>query len=276
VTHGVIRTFATQLLAPVRREARQWSARPLKAIVAELQAALARGEVRYSMGLYTQSGGHTVLPIAAERNGDLVSIDVYDPNWPGQDRFIEMDLEAQRWRFPYGEADPTAPQSADGPATVWFGDATDIDVVALSAREAPFLEPFTGAGGGRPQLAVTTSGRNWSVTGQRTGALVAGPASTPGDDAVRAVIRGGFGTTTMLAETTGDERRGMEFLIANMPDSDLQSLSADFLLENSNLAWQARRELPWGQQIPEAIFFNNVAGIGAPGGTIELPAFDTG
>ena len=61
-----------------------------------------------------------------------------------------------------------------------------------------------------------------------------------------------------LAETAGEERRGMEFLIANMPDSDLQSLSADFLLENSNLAWKARRELPWGKQIPEAIFFNNV------------------
>ncbi|HBH51655.1 MAG TPA: transglutaminase [Planctomycetaceae bacterium] len=61
-----------------------------------------------------------------------------------------------------------------------------------------------------------------------------------------------------LAETSGDERRGMEFLIANMPDSDLQSLSAEFLLENSNLAWKARRELPWGKQIPEAIFFNNV------------------
>ena len=61
-----------------------------------------------------------------------------------------------------------------------------------------------------------------------------------------------------LAETSGDERRGMEFLIANMPESDLQSLSADFLLENSRLAWQARRELPWGKQIPEAIFFNNV------------------
>lgn len=61
-----------------------------------------------------------------------------------------------------------------------------------------------------------------------------------------------------LAETSGDERRGMEFLIANMPESDLQSLSADFLLENSRLAWQARHELPWGKQIPEAIFFNNV------------------
>lgn len=61
-----------------------------------------------------------------------------------------------------------------------------------------------------------------------------------------------------LAETSGDERRGMEFLIANMPDGDLRSLTADFLLENSNLAWQARRELPWGKQIPEAIFFNNV------------------
>lgn len=61
-----------------------------------------------------------------------------------------------------------------------------------------------------------------------------------------------------LTETRGDELRGMEFLIANMPESDLTSLSADFLLSNSRLAWQARREVPWGAEIPEEIFFNNV------------------
>ena len=95
--------------------------------------------------------------------------------------------------------------------------------------------------------------------------LVASPKAsaqeTASSEVTQALTRAGDNRRELeraLAETSGDERRGMEFLIANMPDSDLQSLSAEFLLENSNLAWKARRELPWGKQIPEAIFFNNV------------------
>lgn len=95
--------------------------------------------------------------------------------------------------------------------------------------------------------------------------LVASPKAsaqeTASSEVTQALTRAGDNRRELeraLAETSGDERRGMGFLIANMPDSDLQSLSAEFLLENSNLAWKARRELPWGKQIPEAIFFNNV------------------
>jgi transglutaminase-like putative cysteine protease len=61
-----------------------------------------------------------------------------------------------------------------------------------------------------------------------------------------------------LNATPDDQRKGMAFLIANMPESDLRSLHADFLLENVALAYKARKELPWGRQIPEDIFLNDV------------------
>lgn len=54
------------------------------------------------------------------------------------------------------------------------------------------------------------------------------------------------------------QQRGMAFLIANMPDSDLQTLKADFLLTNSALAYKARGEVPWGAAIPEEVFLNDV------------------
>ncbi len=54
------------------------------------------------------------------------------------------------------------------------------------------------------------------------------------------------------------ERPGMKFLLVNMPESDLVSLKSDFLLTNSELAYKARRETPWGKEIPEAMFLNNV------------------
>lgn len=47
-----------------------------------------------------------------------------------------------------------------------------------------------------------------------------------------------------------DERAGLRFLIENMPERDLKNLSADFLLENSHLAWTALRERPWAKEIP--------------------------
>ncbi len=61
-----------------------------------------------------------------------------------------------------------------------------------------------------------------------------------------------------LNATAATERRGMAFLVANMPAADLRSLSAEFLLQNVALAYQARRQVPWGNQIPEDIFLDNV------------------
>ena len=61
-----------------------------------------------------------------------------------------------------------------------------------------------------------------------------------------------------LRDAPTEQRPGMEFLIANMPDSDLKTLHADFLLENLNLAYQARAKVAWGEKVPIEIFLNNV------------------
>jgi len=54
------------------------------------------------------------------------------------------------------------------------------------------------------------------------------------------------------------QRKGMEFLLAHMPARDTTSLKAEFLLNNVKLAYHARAEMPWGKDIPEEIFFNDV------------------
>ena len=53
-----------------------------------------------------------------------------------------------------------------------------------------------------------------------------------------------------------DQERGMKFLIENMPERDLGSLTAKFLLENVDLAYRTWMQSSW--EIPEDIFFNNV------------------
>lgn len=63
---------------------------------------------------------------------------------------------------------------------------------------------------------------------------------------------------TALDNAPAIQKAGMEFLVAHMPDKDLQSLSADYLLTNLNLAYQAWDESPWKKDVPESLFFNNV------------------
>jgi transglutaminase-like putative cysteine protease len=62
----------------------------------------------------------------------------------------------------------------------------------------------------------------------------------------------------VLTAVPKDQRKGMAFLIANMPDADLKSLKAEFLLSNTDLAYKARSEVAWGKDIPEELFLNDV------------------
>lgn len=61
-----------------------------------------------------------------------------------------------------------------------------------------------------------------------------------------------------LDEIPADQRQGMQFLIAYMPEHDLQSLSADFLLSHVQSAYHAWDQAPWKERIPKDIFLNDV------------------
>ncbi|BDI29312.1 hypothetical protein CCAX7_13630 [Capsulimonas corticalis] len=61
-----------------------------------------------------------------------------------------------------------------------------------------------------------------------------------------------------LNQTPAAQREGMEFLIANMPRRDLRTLTSGFLLKNVALAYDAWDHSPWRDQIPKAVFLNDV------------------
>jgi len=61
-----------------------------------------------------------------------------------------------------------------------------------------------------------------------------------------------------LDRSPADQKEGMQFLVTHMPDQDLKTLTAEFLLENVQLAYQAREESAWKAKIPHDIFLNNV------------------
>lgn len=54
------------------------------------------------------------------------------------------------------------------------------------------------------------------------------------------------------------EKKSIRFLIIHMPDSDLKTLTAKYLVSNVKFAIQARQATPWGKRVPEAVFLNDV------------------
>ncbi len=92
-------------------------------------------------------------------------------------------------------------------------------------------------------------------------APLASPASDIEQLANQALLRAGENRGEIeraLADIPAKRREGMTFLVAYMPDHDLTSLSADFLLENVNLAYDAFEAAPWRDQVPHEIFLNDV------------------
>lgn len=61
-----------------------------------------------------------------------------------------------------------------------------------------------------------------------------------------------------LTSVPSAQQDGMEFLVANMPDDDLRTLPAKFLLTNVALAYDAWKKAPWKAQVPKALFLNDV------------------
>ncbi|MEZ4648349.1 MAG: transglutaminase-like domain-containing protein [Candidatus Eisenbacteria bacterium] len=54
------------------------------------------------------------------------------------------------------------------------------------------------------------------------------------------------------------QRMGMEFLVRNMPEVDLRSLSSVFLLEEVGVSYRAWLESPWRSRVSESVFLNDV------------------
>jgi hypothetical protein len=138
VTHGIIRAFATQFLPEVQDATNAWAKKSLADIVEELRLSFASGATQYTLGVYTDKGGHAVLPYAIQFPDDkLAVIKVYDSNWPGAERYVVVDLEAKQWFFSFNGKDPKADECA------WTGGEGDMDLTPMDVRTSATC-PFCG------------------------------------------------------------------------------------------------------------------------------------
>jgi len=159
VTHGIIRAFATQFLPEVQDVTDGWSKKSLVDIVNELSTSFVNKSVSYTMGLYTSTGGHAVLPYAIEfPKPDLAVVKVYDSNWPGMERYVSIDLATKTWSFSFSGENPQ--EDADA----WSGKVGDIDITPMDARTSATC-PFCGDNTtvAKSVLLIRSTSLNWSV-----------------------------------------------------------------------------------------------------------------
>lgn len=61
-----------------------------------------------------------------------------------------------------------------------------------------------------------------------------------------------------LEQAPDSQLEGIAFLISYMPQRDLDSLSGDFILENTSVAYEARAKYAWAKALPDSVFLNDV------------------
>lgn len=100
--------WTLQTLPSVARTATE--ATPL-GVFKKLKRGLTPGTAPYVLVIF-DDGGHAITPIAAESLGDgRRRIAVYDNNWPGETRYVEIDAKDNTWSYEIV------------PGEVWTGDA---------------------------------------------------------------------------------------------------------------------------------------------------------
>jgi hypothetical protein len=126
---AIARWFVTQTIEPVA-SARVGGAP--SAIVATLADAFQTGKEAYSMGFFQRDGqdGHAVTPYAVVDKGSGLSwIMIYDNNFPGEERHLEVDRGKETWTY-FTASNPKEPgENYDGDA-----DSQTLFITPLSKR----------------------------------------------------------------------------------------------------------------------------------------------
>ncbi len=110
-----------------------------------LRKSLAPGTARYLLTIYDDGGGHAITPTAVETlaNGKR-RIAVYDNNWPGQTRYVNIDDQTNSWTYDLG------------PNTEWGGNATDDSLELMDPRPGFGHQPcFLCPAKGKPSTGKT-------------------------------------------------------------------------------------------------------------------------
>ncbi|MFZ9885761.1 MAG: hypothetical protein ACO3ON_09975, partial [Ilumatobacteraceae bacterium] len=193
----------------------------MKKIIGELIESFKTGKAKYSMGLYTDQGGHAVLPYAIEfPTADSARIQLYDSNWPGKNRFVDVDLKAEQWTFSFSGPDPENDPNA------WTGGKGYMDLTSLDTRgnsTCPFCASKSKVK--NSLIVISSVDTNWSVSNEN------GSYSPSRNQSVEGItarpIRGSVSPTNY---------RALEYLVVvegNALEFDLPNTTSAFVTQDN-------------------------------------------
>jgi hypothetical protein len=158
--HRIFRQFSTQFFQEVVDERDEWAKKSLAELVNAIADGLQSGSPKFSMGVYSDNGGHAVLPYAINPlDNGVMRVLVYDSNWPGKERFVDIDVANNSWKFSFSGADPENDPKA------WTGGKGDIDLNSLDARQqsmCPFCKTETKVK--NSVMVLRSVDKNWTIT----------------------------------------------------------------------------------------------------------------
>lgn len=133
----IAESWVYQILPPVKKAT--FTGTPTE-VVTELVKRLDAGKDTYTLGFYKRdgNGGHAMTPIAVEDKGDgKMAIIVYDNNYPDTLQAMEIDTEADTYRY-IGAPNP------DQEPDVYDGDAETIplEIIPTTPGETKQACPF--------------------------------------------------------------------------------------------------------------------------------------
>lgn len=132
--------WATQSTLPAREGIVQQTPSGIVNTLMNAFQAGPEGSEQYAIGFYKRdmTGGHAVTPYAVVDKGNgIYWIMIYDNNYPGEERAIEVDTNADTWSYS-GSTNPSEP------ADDYEGDATTytLELAAISTRLSQQYCPF--------------------------------------------------------------------------------------------------------------------------------------
>jgi len=127
--------YVTQFAVEVQQEASAYlemHPTQLAEILLRDFAAAEAGEpsTGYTIGIYSDMGGHAVTPYRTEETANGYRIYIYDSNWPTSERWIDVDKDG--WVYALAATNPTEEASA------WGGATGTMELTPMRSRSGPF------------------------------------------------------------------------------------------------------------------------------------------
>lgn len=175
--------FAAQMADPVYSAKKEGVSKTPSQVLDDIIAGIQkRDPTVVAIRHYEEDGsrvGHAVAPYAVEDMGNgLFYVWIYDNNAPGAERYIEVDRNANTWKYDVGSTNPSEPPQP------WSGDADDhlFGAARISVRDGQMVCDWCADnaqangdamtrialfGGGR-MLVSNSDGENfgWSADGE--------------------------------------------------------------------------------------------------------------